>query len=139
MCCTPSIRTPWCRNCRPSNVVPAGGVKDPRGALDQLFVANEIDFRQYNAGRDYARAYHSADPGCAAIVTSCDQALDKRAVWMRPFILAVVAHHKEPAPGRDCELLREALSYLAMHLDQVDIGFNERAAGSAEPSSKGSR
>jgi hypothetical protein len=112
---------------------PAGGARDPRGALDFMHQDGAITRREYDAGRFLAACYASADARCLAIVESCEQTLGYVEIDMAALVRAVVVRHKRPLTVEGTRRLRHGLGQIAMHIEQIEIGWltrpiTERAA-----------
>jgi hypothetical protein len=101
---------------------PAGGIDDPRGALDFLFGDGLITRREYDAGLTYARCFRSCDPRCGAILDHLDERLDRIELDRHPFLRRVAVQHKRPVGVEGLKRLRHTLAMVALELDQIEIG-----------------
>jgi hypothetical protein len=106
-----------------------GGVIDPRRSLDFLFHDGAITRREYEAGRFYGALYDSRDPRCGALLVSCNQALGRISAFAAGDVRTVAIGHALLNLPSDVKRLREALSHLAMHVEQLEIGLAELLLG----------
>lgn len=115
--------------------LPRGDIDDPRNHFDNLLGCRLITNREFNAGVFYRERYDSDKLDDYSIRTSLDKALKRRSAFAANDIRTAAVYCEKIELETDIKRLRDALSYLAMHLEQIGIGLHERAAGRGDFSS----
>lgn len=109
----------------PTNQLPKGNMHDPRGRFDYLYADHHIEYREYAAGRFYRERYYGTQLYDHELYKSCNDALKKGSAFWPSMVRLVAVDDVKLELTSDIELIKRALSRLAMHIEFVAQDFEQ--------------